>query len=61
MREYRAYVLAPDGVAILAVHYLHCDNLEQAFQRARELAVDHPVELWDPPIRVATFEPKRWK
>jgi hypothetical protein len=37
MREYRAYVLAPDGVAILAVHYLHCDNLEQAFQRRESL------------------------
>lgn len=58
MKEYRAYVLTEEG-SVLSVHYLHCDDQQQAIERAQLLAVSKPVELWDPPVRVARLEPKK--
>ena len=57
MREYRAFVLTAEG-AILSMHYLHCEDQEQAKERARQLAVTNAVELWDPPVRIARLEPR---
>jgi hypothetical protein len=59
MREFRAYVLTLDGSTVVAMHHLHCADDEQAIERAKELAITNPVELWDPPVRVARFEPKK--
>jgi hypothetical protein len=58
MKEYRAFILTFEG-NILAFHHLNCETQEQAMEKAQQLAVDNPVELWDPPIRVARFEPKK--
>jgi len=58
MREYRAYVLTAEGI-VIAMHYLHCENQEQAIERAKELAESNPVELWDPPVRIAQLESKK--
>jgi hypothetical protein len=44
---------------VMACHYLHCEDDEQAKAQADELAVANPVELWDPPVRIARFEPKQ--
>ena len=58
MREYRAYLLTSEGT-VIAMHYLHCEDQEQAVERAQQLAVTNSVELWDPPVRIARFEPKQ--
>ena len=58
MREFQAYILTAEGT-VTAMHYLHCNDQEEAIERAKELAVTDPVELWDPPVRVARFEPKK--
>jgi hypothetical protein len=42
------------------MHYLHCEDVEQAMEKAEELAIANPIELWDhPPVRVPRFEPKK--
>ena len=58
MKEFRAFVLTVEGT-VLSMHYLHCEDQEQAKERARQLAVTNAVELWDPPVRIARFQPKK--
>ena len=58
MREYRAFVLSTQGT-VIAMHYLHCEDQERAIEQAKQLSDTNAVELWDPPVRVARFEPKK--
>lgn len=56
MREYRAYVVGPDG------HYvdrfdLVCEDDHAARQRARALVDGHAVELWREQSLIASFQP----
>jgi hypothetical protein len=45
MQHYRAYFL-DDSSRIFSVVDLHCENDEQARERALELVERHDVELW---------------
>jgi hypothetical protein len=35
---------------------LHCETEGHAKQRAQQLVIDTPVELWDGPRRIARFD-----
>jgi hypothetical protein len=51
-----AFRLTREGV-VLDANELSCDETE-ARERARELATDAPVELWQGSRRIARFEAK---
>jgi hypothetical protein len=57
MPEFRAFELTREGHVISAID-LHCNEAE-AKARARKLATDAPVELWEGPRRIARCEPRR--
>ena len=45
MSDYRAYAIGPDGHFIKA-EPMTCENDEEAIERARALAKEHPIEIW---------------
>ena len=57
MVEYRAYIMTDDDHIIRAIG-LECPNDDAAKKRAKELADDHNVELWQLGRKVATFKHK---
>ena len=57
MTYFIAFRLTREGLVIDASE-MYCSE-EEAKERARELAIDSPVELWRGPRRVARFEPQR--
>ena len=57
MTYFIAFRLTREGQVIDASE-MYCSE-EEAKERARELAIDSPVELWRGPRRVARFEPQR--
>jgi hypothetical protein len=54
MQHYRAYFLDDSG-CISSVVDLHCENDEQARERALQLVERHEVELWQGERFVARF------
>jgi len=54
MAEYRAYLVDRDGHFYEAVPLICADDAE-AMEKAKPLAVDHDVELWQLDRKVATF------
>jgi hypothetical protein len=56
MEQYRAYLIGPDAQVTQRIDLL-CANETDARQRARHLAQDHAVELWDDYRLIATFVP----
>ena len=57
MTYYIAFRLTLEG-KVLDANELYCDETE-ARERARALATDTPVELWQGPRRIARYEPQR--
>jgi len=57
MHGYRAYIIGRDGHIQDRVEF-HCDNDNEAKERAKQLVDGHAVELWDEARRIAVFEPK---
>ncbi len=56
LKLFRALELTGEGEAIARID-LHCESLEKAKERARQLVQDRPVELWEGSTRIARFEP----
>jgi hypothetical protein len=56
MRDYRAYVIGRNGNTLNRVD-LHCEDDEDAKERAKRLVEQHAVELWEGDRKVALFEP----
>jgi len=53
---YRAFLIGPDGHVIDRVD-IFCENEDQAKQRAKGLATEWPVELWQCARKIAVFRP----
>jgi hypothetical protein len=58
MREYRAYLIGPDG-RITQRTELVCANDEAAKEHARQLVDGHDVELWQGDRKIETFKHKQ--
>lgn len=58
MKEYRAYVLTSDG-AILEMHTVRAMDHDEAIRKARTLAIDRDIELWEPPVLVARLSRRK--
>jgi tannase/feruloyl esterase len=56
MKEYRAYVIGPDGHIVRRID-LYCADEEAAKERARQLANREPIELWQGDQCIARFKP----
>jgi len=56
LKLYRALELTCEGETITRID-LHCENVQEAKERAKQLVQDRPVELWEGPMRIARFEP----
>ena len=56
LKFFYALELTSQGEAITRID-LHCESVEEAKERAKQLVQDRPVELWEGPIRIAKFEP----
>jgi hypothetical protein len=54
MPEYRAYILDREGHIIRPVD-LHCENDDEAKEKARQLVNGHDVELWQLDRKISTF------
>jgi len=52
-----AFRLTREGI-VLAADEMYCSE-DEARERARQLASDAPVELWQGSRRIARFEPQR--
>ena len=57
MSEYRAYLVGSDGHIQLRVE-LHCADEQTARERAKQLASDQDVELWEDAHKIATYRPE---
>ena len=57
MTYFIAFRLTREGT-VLDANEMYCDEAE-AMERARALAVDFQVELWQGPRRIARYEPRR--
>jgi len=57
LKLYHAFELTSEGEAIVRID-LHCESVEAARERAKQLVQDRPVELWEGPMRIARFEPQ---
>jgi len=55
MREYRAYVIGPDGHIQQRIDLL-CAGDDAAKERARQLVNGHDLELWQLDRMIATFK-----
>ncbi|WFU17264.1 hypothetical protein [Bradyrhizobium sp. CB3481] len=56
LKYYQAFELTAQDEAIARID-IHCQSLEDAKERAKQLVQDRPVELWEGPMRIARFEP----
>ena len=56
LKCYQAFELTSRDEAVTRID-LHCNSLEDAKERAKQLVQDRPVELWEGPMRIARFEP----
>ena len=54
MADYRVYLIGEDGHFFKAVPFVCADDAE-AMEKAKPLAIDHNVELWQLDRKVATF------
>ena len=54
MKDYRAYILGPDGHVQNRVD-LQCDDDVGAIKLAKQLVDDHDVELWQLDRKIETF------
>jgi hypothetical protein len=59
MRTYRVYVITPDNHIKLCVDLRRCVDDQSAKERAKQLADENAIELWDRDRLVARFEPKQ--
>ena len=57
MHGYRAYIIGQDGRIKDRVEF-HCDDENEAKERAKQLVDGHAIELWDQARRIARFEPE---
>jgi hypothetical protein len=57
MRDYRAYVIGPDGRIMRRFDFL-CQDDEAAKDRAKQLMVGHDIELWHHDRKIAEFKIK---
>jgi hypothetical protein len=55
MRDYRAFILGPDGHVIDRTD-MFCANDEAAKKRAKQLVNGHDVELWHHDRKLAEFK-----
>ena len=53
-----AFVFTEEGT-VIDLHQLNCETTDEAKARARQLAEDAVVELWDWPVRIARFTPTK--
>ena len=56
MHAYRAYIIGSDGHIVRRID-LHCENDDDAKERAKQLVDGHAIELWDGPRKITKFEP----
>jgi hypothetical protein len=54
MKDYRAYILGPDGHVQNRVD-LRCEEDVEAIKLAKQLVDDHDVELWQLDRKIQTF------
>jgi hypothetical protein len=57
MHDYRAYILGPDGHIINRID-LVCRDDEDAKERAKQLAYNYAVELWERDRKIGQFAPQ---
>ena len=55
MKDYRAYLLKPDGHVLRRID-LVCDDDHAAKAHAKQLVDGHDVELWQLDQKIATFK-----
>jgi hypothetical protein len=54
MKDYRAYIMGPDGHVQNRVD-LRCEDDVEAIKIAKQLVDDHDVELWQLDRKIQTF------
>lgn len=54
MKDYRAYIMGPDGHVQNRVD-LQCDDDVEAIKLAKQLVDDHDIELWRLDRKIETF------
>jgi hypothetical protein len=55
MKEYRAYIIGPDGHVQGRVDLIDADDEETAKEQAKQYVDGHDVELWQLDRKIATF------
>jgi hypothetical protein len=58
MRDYRAFVMGPDGHIVNRVEFFSEDD-EQAREHAKQFVDGHDIELWHLDQRIAEFKSKQ--
>ena len=60
MQRYLAFLLWPEG-GVIRQEEFSCEDDAAAVERAKAMATEHHVELWEPesPRRIARFDPAR--
>ena len=53
-REYRAFILGPDGHVQARIDLIHADDENAAKEQAQRLVDGHDVELWQLDGKIAT-------
>jgi hypothetical protein len=59
MKDYRAYILGPDGHVQARVDLIYADDENAAKEQAKRLVDGHDVELWQLDRKIATFTHKQ--
>ena len=54
MKDYRAYIMGPDGHVQNRVD-LQCEDDVEAIKLAKQLVDDHDVEIWQLDRKIQTF------
>lgn len=54
MQGYRAYIVGTDGHVLSRVD-LHCHDVTEAIEQAKQLVDGHDVELWQLDRKIETF------
>jgi hypothetical protein len=57
MRDYRVYVMGPDGHITRRLEFW-CDDDQAAKERAKQYLDGHDIELWHQGEKIATFQHK---
>jgi hypothetical protein len=55
MRDYRAYILGPDGHVQARIDLIDVRDENTAKEQAKKLVDGHDVELWQLDRKIATF------